>query len=89
MKQEILCPNCAVEMKRIIGKGQNERGATKWSGENVKFLPGRAKTVFMCDFCGCTIDPLAHCVAFSVWTEERPMIEGWEHNYIVAGEVTT
>jgi len=80
MKQEILCPNCAAEMKKIIGKGHK--------GEYAKFLPGRAKTSFTCDFGGCPIDPLAHCVAFSIWTTDRPMIEGWEHNYIVAEEVT-
>jgi hypothetical protein len=78
MKQEILCEDCSEEMKKIIGKGHK--------GEHTDFVPGRALRAFSCDFCGQPITPLHTCVAYSLWTDDRPMIKGWEKDFILTAE---
>lgn len=76
MKQDILCPECAERLKKLHAKG--------YPGEHIKFVEGRAKGSFICDFGGEAIEPLSHCTAMSVWGGpfEIPFIP-WEHNYIV------
>lgn len=80
MKQEILCIPCAAEMKRIIGKLPR--------GEYTDYTPGRARQQYHCDFCGEEIKPLQPCVAFSLWTDTNPRIDGWERKFIVYEEPT-
>lgn len=77
MKQEILCPKCTYQMKRMIGKG--------YPGEYTDFQEGRARRPFKCDFCGNDIAPLDRCVAFSLWSDTIPNYPGWWINYIITG----
>lgn len=75
MKQEILCPPCAVDLRNHFPTDN------PYPGEYLKFLPGLALSDFLCDYCGIAILTDQDCTAYSVWTDRRPYIP-WEQIYI-------
>jgi len=75
VKQEIVCPKCAEDLRAIYPTD------TPFPGEGVKFVPGTALGPFMCDQCGGPIDPGDMCTAFSIFADHIPYFE-WESEYV-------
>ena len=77
MKQEIVCPSCAAELRCTFPTD------TPFPGEGVKFVPGTALRPFICDQCGGLIDQDGKCTAFSVFTDYSPApYYPWEGGYV-------
>ena len=74
MKRSILCLKCTQRHKSI---------KRSYQGEHIKFVSGKAKEHFICDFCGTPISISDECTAESIWADYggRPYYE-WERDFI-------
>jgi ribosomal protein L37AE/L43A len=77
MKQEILCPDCALmKEKRYPTKNP-------YPGEHIKFVEGKAQREFKCDYCDKKIETGDEATAFSIWADHGKIpYYKWEHNFL-------
>ena len=75
MKRDILCKACSAHAQQTFPEPE------PYPGEFVKFVFGKAKTSFICDYCGKIIIEKERCCAFSLYTKRNPYFE-WEDGYI-------
>jgi hypothetical protein len=78
MKQEILCPACATEIRRTFPTDNPS------PGEHIKFVSGNVAYRAMCDCCCDFIEQGSPCTAFSSWADYGGIpYYPWEHEFIV------
>jgi len=78
MKREILCPECAREVRRLYPTDN------PYPGEGVRFVVGNALADCNCDRCNADIKTTGACVAFSIFTTDgRIPYFAWEHNFVL------
>lgn len=77
MKQAIVCEKCRVELRTLFPTD------TPYSGEHVKFVDGKARNNFVCDWCGQPVGAGSNCTAFSSWADYGGVpYYDWESKYI-------
>ena len=77
MKRQIVCNKCKSKLRKLFPTD------TPYPGEHVKFVAGKAKSVFMCDHCGCTINATDNCFSFSIWADYGGVpYHEWEPDYL-------
>lgn len=77
MKREVLCKDCAVQMRKMFPND------SPYPGEHVKFVNGKSKVQCICDRCSKPINPGDEICAFSSWADYGgvPYSE-WEDEYL-------
>ena len=75
MKREIVCPDCAKNLKKLFPD------ASPYPGEYLRFINGKSKKELICDQCATSIKIDDDCCAFSIYSDTRPHYD-WEENYI-------
>lgn len=76
MKKEILCTECAGEARQLF---PNDR---PYPGENVRFVYGKARDQYHCDWCMKSIHPGDLACAFTIFVDgETPE---WETEYLAS-----
>lgn len=76
MKREIICPDCAAELRKEFPV------ESPYPGEHVKFVDGTARQDFRCDQCYAFIQTGDPCSAFTIWTDRQGFVAR-EEEYIV------
>lgn len=77
MKQEIVCKQCEIELRKQF---PNE---SPYPGEHVKFVVGTANKQYRCDHCDVIIPGGEECCAFSIYANYGGVpYYNWEKDFI-------
>lgn len=77
MKQELLCPSCADDIRASFSTNQ------PYPGEGVFFAVGRVKPNLnrVCDHCNKSLPDSSICIAFSAWGSTQNKYD-WESEFL-------
>lgn len=75
MKREVLCVDCAREMRALFPTD------SPYPGEFVRFVAGDLNRYAACDHCCGALHPKMRGVCISIYTIERPYFS-WENDFL-------